>query len=197
MPASDMRLAFSPIRYMGMKASATLAGMVTMGIVADGMCQRKSRMMSETMMISSMSLLVDRVDGAVDELGAIVGRDHLTPSGSEGLSSSSLALTRLDDVERVLALAHDHDAADHVALAVVVGDAAAHLRAERHGRHVLHRDRRAVLGLEHQLLEVGDATSRSRGRAPCTRARRARPAGRPRRCCPCGRPVMTASSGSL
>ena len=56
MPASDMRLAFSPMAYMGMKASATETGMVTMGMMAEGMCQRKMRMMIETMMISSMSL---------------------------------------------------------------------------------------------------------------------------------------------
>ncbi len=41
---------------MGMNASATLIGMVRMGTMAEGMCQRKSRMMSETMIISSMSL---------------------------------------------------------------------------------------------------------------------------------------------
>ena len=36
MPASDMMLAFSPMQYMGMKASATDTGMVTMGTMADG-----------------------------------------------------------------------------------------------------------------------------------------------------------------
>jgi hypothetical protein len=55
MPASDMRLAFSPMKCMGMKASATLTGMVTMGMMALGMCQRKTRMMMETTIISSIS----------------------------------------------------------------------------------------------------------------------------------------------
>ncbi len=55
MPASDMRFAFRPSRYMGRKASATLTGMVTMGMSAEGMCQRKMRMMIETTTISSMS----------------------------------------------------------------------------------------------------------------------------------------------
>ena len=51
----------------------------------------------------------------------------------------------LDDVERVLALPHDDDAADGVADAVEVGDAAADVGADRHLRHVPHQDRRARL----------------------------------------------------
>jgi len=54
-PASDMRFAFSPMRYMGMNASATLTGIVTMGMIADGTCHRKMRMMIETITISSIS----------------------------------------------------------------------------------------------------------------------------------------------
>jgi hypothetical protein len=34
-PASDIRLALSPIKYMGMKASTTLIGMVRMGPMAE------------------------------------------------------------------------------------------------------------------------------------------------------------------
>ena len=40
---------------MGMKARATLTGMVTMGTMAEGMCQRKTRITRETMSISSTS----------------------------------------------------------------------------------------------------------------------------------------------
>ena len=36
MPARDMRLALRPMRYMGMKAKATLMGMVRMGTIAEG-----------------------------------------------------------------------------------------------------------------------------------------------------------------
>ena len=38
-----------------MKASSTETGIVTMGTMADGMCQRKTRMTSETMIISIVS----------------------------------------------------------------------------------------------------------------------------------------------
>jgi hypothetical protein len=79
-----------------------------------------------------------------------------TPFGQRGLELGQLGLHAVDDVEGVFALAHDHDAAHHVALTVVVGDAPPHLRAQRHGGHVLDRDGRAVFGLEHQLLEIAD-----------------------------------------
>ena len=46
MPASDMMLEVIPIQHMGMKARSTATGMVTMGTIADGMCQRKSRITS-------------------------------------------------------------------------------------------------------------------------------------------------------
>lgn len=38
MPASDMRLAFCPMKYMGTKARATDTGMVTMGTTTEGTC---------------------------------------------------------------------------------------------------------------------------------------------------------------
>ena len=55
MPASDMMLTVTPKRYIGMNARSTDTGMVTMGTIADGMCQRKIRMTSETMIISMRS----------------------------------------------------------------------------------------------------------------------------------------------
>jgi hypothetical protein len=71
-----------------------------------------------------------------------------TPSGNDGLHT-------IDDVQGVFPLAHDHDAAHDVALAVVVGNAPPHLRTQGHGGDVLDRDRGAVLGLEDQLLQIG------------------------------------------
>ena len=44
-----------PKTRIKMNDSATLTGMVMIGMIADGMCQRKTRMMIETMMISSVS----------------------------------------------------------------------------------------------------------------------------------------------
>ena len=56
MPARDMRFAPIPMRYRGRKASATDTGMVTMGTMAEGRCQRKIRITIDTITISSTSL---------------------------------------------------------------------------------------------------------------------------------------------
>ena len=54
-PASDMMLTVTPRKYIGMKASSTDTGIVTIGTTADGMCHRKTRMTSDTMIISMVS----------------------------------------------------------------------------------------------------------------------------------------------
>jgi hypothetical protein len=107
-----------------------------------------------------------------------------TPSGSDGFSSAELGLDPADDVERVLALAHHDDAADHVALAVEIGDTAPHLRPERHLGDVLDLDRRATGGGQHELLDVLDALDVAAA-AHHVLAPAARPGGRRRRCCRC------------
>ncbi len=56
MPASDIKFAFSPISFIGMNASATETGIVMIGMIDDGKCQRNSKMISETTIISSASL---------------------------------------------------------------------------------------------------------------------------------------------
>ncbi len=54
-PAIDMMFTVTPMKYIGMKASSTETGIVTIGTMADGMCQRKIRITSETMIISITS----------------------------------------------------------------------------------------------------------------------------------------------
>ncbi len=48
MPDSDIKFAFRPINFMGMKARASDTGMVTIGMIEDGKCHKKIRMMIET-----------------------------------------------------------------------------------------------------------------------------------------------------
>ncbi len=77
-----------------MKARATLRGMVTMGTMADGMCQRKTRMMMETTIISSTSLsLTVAMALSMSVERSYTGRTS-TPAGREALSSLSLSFTR-------------------------------------------------------------------------------------------------------
>ncbi len=61
---------------------------------------------------------LQRVDRAVDELGAVVGGPHLHALGQGGLQLVELLLDAIDDARGVLAVAHHHDAAHRLALAV-------------------------------------------------------------------------------
>ena len=54
-PASDMMLEVMPMKYMGMKARRTETGIVTIGMIDEGMCQRKIRITKLTMIISRSS----------------------------------------------------------------------------------------------------------------------------------------------
>ena len=76
-----------------------------------------------------------------------------TPVGQAGLQLLDLLLDALGDGQRILAVAHQHDAAvDFVA--VLLEDAAAELRAELHRGDVLDVDRRAVDLLDDRVLDV-------------------------------------------
>jgi len=66
-----------------MKASSTEIGIVKIGTSADGMCQRNSRITSATMIHLDRQLVLERVDGARDPVGAIVrGDDSPSPSAA-------------------------------------------------------------------------------------------------------------------
>ncbi len=54
-PPRLMMLEVMPSKYMGMKARTTEMGMVMIGTMADGKCQRKRRMTRLTMIISISS----------------------------------------------------------------------------------------------------------------------------------------------
>jgi len=54
-PVIDMMFVVSPMKYMGMKARVTEIGIVRIGMMDDGMCHRKMRMTTLTMMISTVS----------------------------------------------------------------------------------------------------------------------------------------------
>ena len=70
MPPSDMMFDVSPIILIGMNAMMMAIGIVTIGMMALGTCQRKIRMTSATMISSSISVLLQVVDGAQDQLAS-------------------------------------------------------------------------------------------------------------------------------
>ena len=101
-------------------------------------------------------LVLQGVDRALDQLRAVVGRDDAHALGQRRLDLPEPLAHALDHGARVLAVAHDHDAAHGVAAAVEIGDAAADLGAERDLGHVAQQHRRPErVDAQHDLLEIG------------------------------------------
>ena len=86
---------------------------------------------------------VQAVDGAPDQIRAVVGRDHLHARGQSRLDLAQFVFDAIDDRERVLALPHHDDSGDGVARAVPIGDTAPQIGTEDHLSDVLDAHRYA------------------------------------------------------
>ena len=106
-----------------MNASRTEIGMVTIGIAAEGKCQRKSRMTMGDDDHFLDELAPEGFDRPFDQLRTVVSRHDLDSGGQGRLDLLELVLDPVDDVQGVLSGAHDDNAANGIALAVEVGDA--------------------------------------------------------------------------
>ena len=84
------------------------------------------------------------VDGPMDEVGTVIDGDDLDAGRQARRDLLDLGLDPVDDVEGVLALPHDDDGRDDLALAVEVGDAPPDIRPEHDVPEVLDPDRCAV-----------------------------------------------------
>ena len=98
---------------------------------------------------------LERVDGAVDQVGAVIDRVEGDALRQARRDFGEPLLDVLDDGERILAEALQHDAGDDFALAVQLGDAAALVRRQLDARHVAQQHRHAAVVLDHDLLEIG------------------------------------------
>ena len=98
------------------------------------------------------------VDGALDKVGAIVDGDDLHPLWQAAFQLGEPCLDPVYGVLGILAVAHDYDAAHHFPLTVKLGNAAPHLGAGDHIRHVTQQQRGAAhSGAERDLLQILDA----------------------------------------
>src|SRR4051794_23693582 len=103
--------------------------------------------------------LLGIADGVVDKLRAIVDGNDLYARGQRRLNLLEARLHPIDHVESVLAAAHDHDAGNHFALAVEIGNAPAEIRTGDHLTHILDAHRRTRFGAgHHDVLEVVDGS---------------------------------------
>jgi hypothetical protein len=100
--------------------------------------------------------VLQRVDGAADEVAAVVEGLHGHARRQAGGEGGEAGLHVLDDAPGVLAVAHDDDAADDLP-AVDVEGAAAEVAADAHGGDVAQQERRAVARQQGDGLQVGGA----------------------------------------
>src|SRR6266513_3922897 len=76
--------------------------------------------------------LPQRCDGALDQIAAIISRHDAHAGWQRRLDPVDFLFDTIDNVERVLAIAHHHDATDGLAFAVQLRDASADVAAEMH-----------------------------------------------------------------
>src|ERR1022692_2718351 len=155
-PPNDMMLDVRPIIFMGMNAMMTATGMVTIGMVALGMCQRKIMMTIATMISSSMRVCFrfsmdrrissDRSYAVTtftpqNQFGPIVCGDHFHTRRKSALNIFEFLFDALNHLQRVFSLPHDDNAGDSLTCPVPIRHAAADVGAECHVTHVRDEDR--------------------------------------------------------
>src|SRR5574338_170498 len=101
-------------------------------------------------------LLPQRGDGALDQIAAIISRHNPHPLGQGGFDLLNFLFDAVDDGERVRAVAHHDDAADHFAASVELRDATPEVAAEVYVGNVLQVNGRSVLNFQDNVLDVLD-----------------------------------------
>ena len=153
----------SPNSFIAPNAISTPTGSIRIATSALRTCSRNTMHTNATMMHSSSKRVLERVDGGVDQVGAVIDRHDLDRFRQAGRDLRKALLDVLNDVQRIDAKTLQHDAAGDLALAVELGNAAALVRPQFDAGDVPEQHRRAVTGLEHDIAEVVDAPSDS----PC------------------------------
>ena len=154
MPPRLMMLELRPSAFMPAKASNTPMGSMMIATRALRTCRRNTMHTRATMMLSSTSVRLERRDGALDQIRAIVDRHDARAFGQTGQDAFESRLGRFDHVDGVGALALRDDAGGDLAFAVQFGDTAAFVGADFDARHVADRDRHAAHRFQHDLRDV-------------------------------------------
>src|SRR5215472_13946292 len=81
-------------------------------------------------------IVLERLDRRPDQSGPVVAGDDFDPCRKALFQFLDLAPHAVDDVQRVLTVAHHHDAAHCFALAVPLSYALPNVRTESHGSKV-------------------------------------------------------------
>ncbi len=166
MPPRLMMLEPSPIAFIAANAISMPTGSIRMATSALRRCSRNTTQTSATMMLSSISVPFSVSIARSIRSGAVIDRHDLGALRQAGGDLGEPRLDVLDHRQRVGAEALQHDAARDLALAIELGDAAPLIRPDLDAGDILYPQRHAAVGLQHHILDVGDACGDSRGRAP-------------------------------
>ena len=101
---------------------------------------------------------LEGIDGAVDQFRTVIDRLDAHPLGQPGADFGDLGLEVVDHLQRILTVARHGDAGHHLALAVQLGQTAPLIGHQLDAADVGDAHRRAVLRLQHQILDVLPAT---------------------------------------
>src|SRR6266545_2158494 len=99
-------------------------------------------------------LLAQRADGTLDQIRAVVGCDDVHALGQRSFDFFQLLFYGVNDVDRILAVAHYDDAANDFAASIQLDHAAPQICAEMDVPHIFQIIRRAVLHFENDVLDV-------------------------------------------
>ena len=140
MPPRLMMLEPSPISFMAPKAIRMPTGSIRMATSALLHVQEEhdAHERDDDALLDQRAL--ERLDGIVDQLGAVVDGDDLGALRQAGGDLGQARLDVVDHVQRVGAEPLQDDAARDLALAVQLGDAAALVRPELDPRDIADAD---------------------------------------------------------
>ena len=95
------------------------------------------------------------VDRRLDQARAVVTRHDFDPRWKAFPDLGSFRFDPIDNVQRVLAVAHDDDAAHRFAFAVPIRNAFSQIGTKRHDAQIPHQHGSAVAGCNGDLFDVG------------------------------------------
>ncbi len=154
-PPRLMMSAPRPRNRMAMNAIRIPSGNVRIATRALRTWKRKTTQTSGDHQRLLEQLLLQGVDGPVDEVRAVVHRLDDDPFGQPRLDHLQALLDAFDRREGILPESHNDDSAHHVTAPVQVGDAAAGRRRQTNTGDVLDADWDAVVGrADHDRLDV-------------------------------------------
>ena len=94
-------------------------------------------------------------DGAADQIRAVIDGNDFHAGRQGRLNLVQFRFDAINHLQGVLALPHDHNAGNNLAVSIQIGYAAAQIGAEHHLANVFHANRSAVFaGKENNIFEI-------------------------------------------